>query len=337
MHTIPSETLLAIIDAQVRLVGLGNDLSAVMDVASTTAATLTGADGAVVELLEDDSIVYRSASGIAERQLGLRMPVANSLSGYCLTHRTAAVCTDSETDERVNREACRKVGLRTMVIVPLIANEQAIAVMKLVWVEPRQLDHGEQDIAQLLANMMAMLMQRSTMEGPSVLRQRMTVDETTGTANRSYFYEQLQARLVAAQAGHERLAVAVIRIDGLAGLADPQEEQTVLVEVSRRIERECRVGDMVARLGRDEFAIILTMAARRSIVTSQLHRISQAISSAPMAIASDAKMRLAFQAGAALYPEDGASALELVQAAHQMLGKDGARAPGSALGRASHL
>jgi len=309
MTDIPSDKLLAIIRAQVELVALGKDLSAVMDRASAKAVALTGADGAVVELLEGDSLVYRSACGVAEPQLGLRMPVANSLSGLTLTSRSATLCTDSEEDERVNRAACRKVGLRSMVIVPLIADGQAIAVMKLIWTAPRAFHDAEAEIAQLLADMTAMLMHRATQEGPDVLQQRMTLDETTGTANRAFFYEQLQAKLAQAHGGNERLAVGVIRVDGLG--ASP----AALIDVSRRVERECRPGDLVARIGHDEFGVILNMAARRSIVASQLHRISLSITAQAPAGAYDSKERLVCHTGAALYPEDAHSAIELVQAA----------------------
>ncbi|WP_167761282.1 sensor domain-containing diguanylate cyclase [Duganella callida] len=300
---------MAIIEAQVQLVGLGNDLSAVMDAASAKAVELTDADGAVVELLEEDAIVYRSASGIAEAQLGLRMPVANSLSGRCLTTRTACLCTDSEIDERVNRDACRKVGLRAMVIVPLIAGDEAVAVMKLVWTEPREFCHNEAEIAQLLANMTAALMQRARQEGPNVLRERLTMDEVTGTANRSFFYEQLQAKIGADHAGTARMGVAVIRVEGL------DNHPETLAEISRRIERECRPGDLVARIGHDEFAVILNMAARRSIVTSQLHRISLSVTSDGLPGIADVKLRSACHTGSALYPEDARTAIQLVQAA----------------------
>jgi GGDEF domain-containing protein len=308
---IPNHKLLAIIEAQVQLVGLGNDLSAVIDAASRTAVELTGADGAVVELLEDDSIVYRSASGLAEAQLGLRMPVANSLSGRVLTSRSAAVCTDSETDDRVNRAACRKVGLRSMVIVPLLADDEAIAVMKLVWKDAREFNESEVEIAQLLANMTAMLMQRAAQEGPNVLKRRMTLDEATGTANRSFFYEQLQAKLAAspAQTGGGQIGVAVIRINGIDKLPE------ALADISRRIERECRPGDLVARIGHDEFGVILNMASRRSIVTSQLHRISLSVTGESLPGISDAALRAACYTGSSLYPEDAHTAIELVQAA----------------------
>lgn len=307
---IPHQKLLAIIEAQVQLVGLGNDLSAVMDAASAKAVELTGADGAVVELLEDDAIVYRSASGLAEAQLGLRMPVANSLSGRVLTSRAAATCTDSETDDRVNREACRKVGLRAMVIVPLIAGGEAIAVMKLVWKEAREFNDDEVEIAQLLANMTAMLMQRAAQEGPNVFKQRMTLDEASGTANRSFFYEQLQAKLAAAQTqAGAHLGVAVVRLVGIDKLPE------ALADISRRIERECRPGDLVARIGHDEFGVILNMASRRSIVTSQLHRISLSVTGESLPGISDSALRAACHTGSSLYPDDAHSAIELVQAA----------------------
>ncbi len=324
MHEISSTKLMAIIAAQVRLVSLGNDLSAVMDAASATAVELTGADGAVVELLEGDDIVYRSACGLAEPQLGLRMPVANSLSGFCLSNQSAAICTDSETDTRVNREACRKVGLRAMAIVPLIADGQAIAVMKLVWTAPRAFEQGEADIAQLLANMTAVLMQRAAQEGPDILRQRLTLDEETGTPNRSFFYEQLQAKLAAGKADTGPTAIAMFRLEGLDSLRSKvgDEMPAILLEISRRIERECRVGDIVARTGADEFSVMLGMAARRSIVTSQVHRISQAIISEPLTLAQEIKSRLTLRAGNALFPEDGRSAAALVQSARVALGSD---------------
>lgn len=324
MNDISGNTLRAIIAAQVRLVSLGNDLSAVMDAASSTAAELTGADGAVVELLEGEDIVYRSACGLAEPQLGLHMPVANSLSGFCLSNQTSAICNDSETDTRVNREACRKVGLRAMIIVPLIADKQAIAVMKLVWTTPRSFEDGEAEIAQLLANMAAVLMHRAAEEGPAILRQRLTLDEETGTPNRSFFHEQLQTKVAAASKDGGQMAIAMFRIEGLDSLRETagKKMSAILLEISRRMERECRVGDIVARTGTYEFSVMLGMAGRRSIVTSQAHRISQAIIAEPLILDQEIKSRLMLRAGSALFPDDGSSVSALVQSARVVLGRE---------------
>jgi hypothetical protein len=42
------------------------------------------------------------------------------------------VCDDSEIDDRVNREACRAVGLRSMVVQPLFHRERPIGVVKVM-------------------------------------------------------------------------------------------------------------------------------------------------------------------------------------------------------------
>ncbi|GAB2861083.1 hypothetical protein GCM10027277_32170 [Pseudoduganella ginsengisoli] len=325
MENIPSSKLVEIIRAQVRLASLAHNLSAVMDEASGVAAQLADADGAVVELLEGDEIVYRSASGIAVAQLGLRMPVANSLSGYCLTNRCAALCTDSEVDERVNREACRRVGLRSMIIVPLMANGAAIAVMKLLWREPRTFIHAELEIVTALAGMAAVLMQQSAREGADVLQRRLTQDTTTGAANRSYFYEQLRLKIAAAERSRGKLAIAMIRVEGLRDANIMENFDGVLKRITRRIEGECREGDFIGRMGADEFAIILGMAVRQSVVDSQILRICQAIADEGHATGAGNKVILPIRAGSAIHPEEGATADVLIFNASAALARDGER------------
>ena len=50
---------------------------------------------------------------------GARIPIEGSLAGLALLGNHTLVCNDTEEDPRVDREACRKMGLRSAVIVPL--------------------------------------------------------------------------------------------------------------------------------------------------------------------------------------------------------------------------
>jgi PAS domain S-box-containing protein len=115
------------------------------------AEQLTGAKGAVIELLEADEMVYRSASASVREYLGLRLKRATSLSGQCLTEQRVLRSDDTELDDRVNREMCRKVGIRSMMCTPLFEAGRAVGVLKVVGAEPNAFDEDDQYLLSLLA------------------------------------------------------------------------------------------------------------------------------------------------------------------------------------------
>lgn len=311
-------TLLALIDAQRDLARIGPDYAAVMDMASAEAARLTEADGAVIELLEGAEIVYRAACGLAEPQLGLRMAVKGSLSGLVLTSKNSAICHDAESDPRVNVAACRRVGLRSMVIVPLLFGAQAAGVLKLLWREPRPFDRDEAVIAQILADMIAALMYHAAQQGEEQLRRQVTRDPASGAANRSFLYEQLRARLDEADRKGGHVGMMLMRLEGLdRGTREQlgQEFPQVLAEVARRLSAECRPSDVIGRIGLNEFAVILSVAGRRSVVQSQVTRIGQMIVSRPLLLQQKLSLDLGLRFGHALFPEDGASLMEFMGSA----------------------
>jgi len=150
-----AEHLAAIIATQQEIATAGLDPEAVMGLIVERARALTGAAGAVVELVEGAEMVYRAAGGTAAAHLGLRLKVDNSLSGRSV--RTGAVlrCDDAEADGRVDREACRRVGVRSMVVVPLIHGGEAQGVLKVLSPDPGAF--GERDVRtlQLMAGLLA--------------------------------------------------------------------------------------------------------------------------------------------------------------------------------------
>src|SRR5262245_44639382 len=125
-----SAQLLAVIRTQTEIAKLGLDLNGVMTLVAERALGATGATGAVVELAEGADLVYRAVAGTAAGMLGLRLNRKASLSGLCVESAATLRCDDTETDSRVDREACRKVGLRSMIVVPLIHHGDAVGALK---------------------------------------------------------------------------------------------------------------------------------------------------------------------------------------------------------------
>ncbi len=116
-------------------------------IATNYARQIGGADGATIELRDGDAMVYSTASGSLAPFIGLRLPLDGSLSGLCVRTGQTLYCADSEADDRVDRDACRRVGARSMVVVPLLHNRAVIGVLKAA--SPRPLAFSETDIAAL--------------------------------------------------------------------------------------------------------------------------------------------------------------------------------------------
>lgn len=115
------------------------------------AESLTGARGAVIELQEADEMVYRSASVSVREHLGLRLNRATSLSGLCVSEQRVLRCDDTEQDPRVDRDACRRVGVRSMLCTPLFEAGRSVGVLKVMGAEPHAFDEDDQYLLSLLA------------------------------------------------------------------------------------------------------------------------------------------------------------------------------------------
>ena len=89
------------------------------------------AEGAVVETREGDDLFYRHAAGTALPHVGLRFPIAESLSGRCLAERRLLVTADAQRDARTNRPLVTELDIRSAMVVPLFRRGEALGVLKL--------------------------------------------------------------------------------------------------------------------------------------------------------------------------------------------------------------
>src|SRR5579863_6585157 len=79
----------------------------------------TDATGAAIALTRDGEMVCRATTGTNAPDLGVKVEMDSGLSGACLRSGQIQDCADSETDQRVNAETCRQLGVRSMLIAPI--------------------------------------------------------------------------------------------------------------------------------------------------------------------------------------------------------------------------
>ncbi|MFO1253446.1 diguanylate cyclase domain-containing protein [Inhella sp.] len=322
--TLSQSKLLEVIALQSDIARLGLDLGSVMTLVAERLLPLTGADGAVVELAEGEHMVYRAVAGSAAQSLGLRVARAQSLSGLCVQQGQLLRCDDAETDPRVDRQACRRVGLRSMLVMPLNHQGSVVGVVKALSGQPAHFKPEDESLLGLLADLIAAAMFHAGQHAADDLYHRATHDALTGLANRALFMDRLRSLLAQTEREPERRgAVLLLDMDGLKPLNDSlghRAGDAALVELARRLSLIGRVSDTVARLGGDEFALLIWPIEGVDAAQSVATRIRQALLP-PWGFAGR-ELALSASLGFVVFPVEGVVADTLIELADQRMYAD---------------
>jgi diguanylate cyclase (GGDEF)-like protein len=139
-----------------------------------------------------------------------------------------------------------------------------------------------------------------------------TTDDLTELPNTRSFFRTLDSVIQEARISRNRVAVLVTDIDGFKMVNDQFGHATgnrVLQETAAVLRRACRRGDFVARMGGDEFVLLLAEADPDAI-SRRAADLDRLISDAGARVCGAGFLRLS--AGAAYFPEDGQDAEELL-------------------------
>jgi putative methionine-R-sulfoxide reductase with GAF domain len=105
-------------------------LDEVLRLVAMRAISITGANGVAIALVKDDAIICRASAGKIAPDPGVRLDPNSGFSGACLRNGQTVRCDDSDNDSRVNAQACRTLGARSMVAVPLNAKGRVVGLIE---------------------------------------------------------------------------------------------------------------------------------------------------------------------------------------------------------------
>ncbi|MCL6351940.1 sensor domain-containing phosphodiesterase [Pectobacterium polaris] len=138
------------------------------------------------------------------------------------------------------------------------------------------------------------------------------LDPLTGLANRTLLTSNLETALKSEPA----VCIMMVDLDGFKDVNDSlghSSGDNILVHVAKKIKATVRAGDVVARMGGDEFALLFPGLSDKKVagkIAEQIiHEISQAM------IIDDHQINISASIGAVLYPEYGLTVQDLLTSA----------------------
>jgi diguanylate cyclase (GGDEF)-like protein len=142
-------------------------------------------------------------------------------------------------------------------------------------------------------------------------------DALTGLANYREFMDRLVQEVHRAERSHHSFSVLLLDLDGLKRINDLHGHlagNRALQRLAAVMNDHCRSTDLAVRYGGDEFALVM-IDADRGMAEQVAHRIEHGLQS------DQGKPPMSVSIGFGIYPEDGRTAAELIEAADQQLYK----------------
>lgn len=139
-------------------------------------------------------------------------------------------------------------------------------------------------------------------------------DQLTGLPNRALFTDRLKQMLAKARRDNARIALMFIDLDNFKPINDTLGHDIgdlLLKEVTARLQRCLRESDTAARIGGDEFVVLLPSLSTTDDALRVANKIREALN-LPFDLAGN-EVRISSSIGIAVYPEHGEAEKDLVK------------------------
>ncbi len=274
-----------------------------------------------IHLVEDKSevLVLKAKSNLTESVIKL---CARVLFSKCLCGRVAQTQKMHFADHIDERhEICYEGMLpHGHYNVPILYRGRTLGVMNVHLNEGHVRNQKEEEFLLAVADTLAGIIIRKQAE--EKIEYLAYYDDLTGLTNRNLFIDRLTQGIARAEYNKKLVVVLSIDIDKFKSINDTYGLVTgdaVLKEVAKRLTASVRDGDTVARLGNDDFGVLLIDIAQSDDIILVVEKIMK---NASQTIQVNGKeIVLTISVGISVYPNDGKDASILIKNADLAIAK----------------
>jgi len=107
------------------------DLNVALQLLAERAQYITGASGAAIALHEGEALICRARAGPSAPEIGAQLQASSGLTGESICTREILRCNDATTDPRVDQQSCRTLGIASVMVMPLLHEQEVTGVFEL--------------------------------------------------------------------------------------------------------------------------------------------------------------------------------------------------------------
>ena len=291
-------------------------------------------DTVAIYVLKDERLAPQFVNGEEYRLFSsLDIPLGHGLSGWVAENRRPIINGNPSVEPGYLNDPSKFSRLRSALSVPLEGIVGVAGVLTLYRAESDAFTRDHLRILQAISSKAGVAIENALkyrqVENSSV------TDELTGLPNARSLFLQLDSELARSKRSGAPLVVLVLDLDGFKDINDQFGHlagNKVLQMISEGLRSCCREYDCVARMGGDEFVMILGGCTREAIAakSQDCRKLTREVG-----LSFCGQDILSMSLGEACFPEDGTDAEQLLAAADKRMyqAKQHARnrsAPGAA-------
>jgi diguanylate cyclase (GGDEF)-like protein/putative nucleotidyltransferase with HDIG domain len=302
---------------------LGNSLSLneTLSVVSVRLKRLVPYDSIAVYVLRDDKLVPEYVNGENFRLFSsLEIPVGEGLSGWVAQNRKPILNGNPSVEAGYMGDPAKFSTLRSALAVPLEGLNGAVGVLALYRAEKDAFTKDNLRILLAISSKVSLAIENALKYRQ--VENSATIDYLTNLPNARSLFLRLDSELARCRRMNIPLAVLVCDLDGFKQVNDGFGHLTgnkVLSSVANGLKVNCREYDYVARMGGDEFVLLLPHITPES-VDERIHQMMRIAAEAGELVPG--KRFLSMSVGEAFYPMDGSNAEELLATADRRMYKN---------------
>ncbi len=136
------------------------DLDAAMSLIAEQVIEICGAGGAAIGIVSRHTVRYRSVAGIRTLPSRSEVSVDEALCAPCLQNGEIWRCADTNSENLMQREECRRRGIGSLIAAPLFHEGKSVGALELLFSDPGAFTEQDVQTCQLMAGIITEALSR---------------------------------------------------------------------------------------------------------------------------------------------------------------------------------